>query len=152
MKMTIDFFMTGFLCAMAFAAEGKLKVEDLPGPVQNTVKEQTKNAKLVGVAKEKEGGKTVYELETTVRGKSRDLMIDASGAILSVEEEVALETLPAAAQSAIQKKVAGGKIAKVETVTKGSDVSYEAAYTGKGGKKAEYGVNADGTPHKNAAP
>ncbi len=148
MKIATSFIVTGFLCATAFAAETKVKVEDLPAAVQNTVKEQTKNAKLVGVTKEKEGGKTVYELETMANGKSRDLMIDGAGAIISVEEEVALETLPAVAQAAIQKKVAGGKITKVETVTKGSDLSYEAAYTSKSGKKAEYGVNADGTPHK----
>ncbi|MDQ2950208.1 MAG: hypothetical protein M3Y27_30435 [Acidobacteriota bacterium] len=148
MKIATSFIVTGFLCAIVFAAETKVKIEDLPAQVQNTVKEQTKNAKLVGVTKEKEGGKTVYELETMANGKSRDLMIDGAGAIISVEEEVALESLPAAAQSAIQKKVAGGKITKVETVTKGSDVSYEAAYTSKSGKKAEYGVNADGTAHK----
>ena len=148
MKIATSFIVTGFLCATTFAAEAKVKVEDLPGAVQKTVKEQTKDAKLVGVTKEKEGGKTVYELETMANGKSRDLMIDGAGAIISVEAEVALESLPAAAQSAIQKKVGSGKITKVETVTKGSDLSYEAAYTSKSGKKAEYGVNADGTAHK----
>jgi uncharacterized membrane protein YkoI len=132
----------------ALVADTKVKVEDLPAAVQKTVKEQTQNAKLVGVSTEKEGGKTVYELETTVNGKSRDLMIDSAGAILSVEVEVALDSIPAAAQTAIQKKAGGGKITKVETVTTGSEVSYEAAYTSKSGKKAEVGVNADGTPHK----
>jgi uncharacterized membrane protein YkoI len=132
----------------ALVADTKVKVEDLPAAVQKTVKEQTQSAKLVGVSTEKEGGKTVYELETTVNGKSRDLMIDSAGAILSVEVEVALDSIPAAAQTAIQKKAGGGKITKVETVTTGSEVSYEAAYTSKSGKKAEVGVNADGTPHK----
>ena len=79
--------------------------------------------------------------------KSRDLMIDATGAILSVEQEVALYSIPLAAKSALEKKAAAGKITKVETVTKGSDIAYEAAYT-KGGKTAEYAVKADGTPHK----
>jgi uncharacterized membrane protein YkoI len=132
----------------ALVADTKVKVEGLPAAVQKTVKEQTQNAKLVGVSTEKEGGKTVYELETTVNGKSRDLMIDSAGAILSVEVEVALDSIPAAAQTTIQKKAGGGKITKVETVTTGSEVSYEAAYTSKSGKKAEVGVNADGTPHK----
>ena len=139
---------SGLMVAAAFSAETKVKIESLPVPVQNTVKEQTRSAKLVGVTKEKEGGKTVYELETMADGKSRDLMIDAAGAIISVEQEVALDTIPAAAQAAIQKKIAGGKLTKVETVTKGSAVSYEAAYTTKSGKKSEYTVNADGTTHK----
>ncbi len=137
------------LLLMGFAiAASKLKVEDLPTAVQKTVKEQTQHAKLAGLSKEKEGGKTVYELETMVNGKSRDLMIDSAGAILSVEDQVALDSIPLAAQKALQAKTAGGKIAKVETVTEGSEVSYEAAYTSKSGKKAEYAVNADGTPHK----
>jgi uncharacterized membrane protein YkoI len=148
MKILQSLIFGAVLFTTALVADTKVKVEDLPAAVQKTVKEQTQNAKLVGVSTEKEGGKTVYELETTVNGKSRDLMIDSAGAILSVEVEVALDSIPAAAQTAIQKKAGGGKITKVETVTTGSEVSYEAAYTSKSGKKAEVGVNADGTPHK----
>ena len=129
-------------------AEKMMKLEQLPAPVQKTVKEQTQSAKMVGLSKEKEGGKTVYELETSADGKSRDLMIDAAGAILSVEQEVTLDSVPPAAKSSLEKKVGTGKITKVETITKGSDVAYEAAFTTKSGKKAEYVVNADGTPHK----
>jgi hypothetical protein len=136
------------LLAGSAAAESKVKMENLPPAVQKTVKEQTQRAKLIGLSKEKEGGQTVYELETTVNGRSRDLMIDSAGTILSVEDEVALDSVPEPARKAIQQKVAAGKIIKVETVTKGSEVSYEAAYTSKSGKNAEYGVNADGTPHK----
>jgi len=90
----------------------------------------------------------VYEVESKVNGKGRDLIVDAAGTVLEVEEEVAIDSIPAAAREAIMKKVAGGKIQKVETLTKGSQVSYEAAYVGKNGKAAEYGVNADGSVHK----
>jgi len=62
----------------------KVKVQDLPAAVQQTVKEQTRNATLIGLAKEVENGKTVYELETKVNGRGRDLMIDSSGGVLSV--------------------------------------------------------------------
>ena len=148
MTLATGVIVSAFMVSLAVCAETKVNLESLPVPVQNTVKEQTRNAKLVGVSKEKERGKTVYELETTLDGKSRDLVIDAAGAIISVEQEVTLETVPPAAQAAIQKKVASGKLTKVETVTKGSDVSYEAAYTTKTGKRAEYSVDASGSPHK----
>jgi len=148
MKRFARYGFAALLLAGSAIAESKLKVESLPPAVQKTVNEQTQHAKLVGLSREKEGGKTVYELETMVNDKSRDLIIDSAGTILSVEDEVALDTIPEAAKKAIQEKVAAGKITKVETVTKGSEVSYEAAYTSKSGKKAEYGVNADGTPHK----
>ena len=66
------------------AAEKKLRIEDLPPAVRQTVKAETKNATLVALAKEKEKGKTVYELETKkANGQTRDLMIDAAGQVLS---------------------------------------------------------------------
>ena len=149
MKIATSFIATGFLCASAFAAETKVKVEDLPAPVQNTVKEQTKNATLVGLKEEKEKGKTVYEVETKgASGKTRDLLLDSTGALIETEEEIDLDAIPAAANAAIQKRLAGGTIRKVEKITKGSSVSYEAAIKTKSGKNAEIGVNADGSPHK----
>lgn len=135
------------LASLAFAAETKVNMQDLPPAVQNAVKEQTRNATLVGLSKEKEKGQTVYEVETKVNGRTRDLLLDKTGAVIEVEEEVDLNSIPAAAKDAIQKKAAGAKINKVETVTKGSTVSYEAAIT-KNGKKSEIAVNADGSSHK----
>ena len=100
------------LLAGSAVAESKVKMESLPPGVQKTVKQQTQNAKLVGLSKEKEGGQTVYELETMVNGKSRDLTIDSAGTILSVEDEVALDSVPEPARKAIQQKVDAGKITK----------------------------------------
>jgi uncharacterized membrane protein YkoI len=136
------------LLVFVIAGESKVKMQDLPPAVQKAVADQTQNAKLVGLSKEKEGGKTMYEVETTVNGKSRDLLLDATGAVVEVEQEVELDSLPAAAKDAIVKKVGTGKLTKVELLTKGSETSYEAAYKTKGGKSAEYGVNADGSVHK----
>lgn len=138
-----------FLFAVAvFGAETKVKMQDLPPAVQNAVKEQTKDATLVGLSTEKEKGQTMYEVETKVNGKSRDLLLDKSGNVVEVEQEVDLDSIPAPAKAAIEKKAAGGKIEKVETLTKGSAVSYEAAIKTKAGKTIEVGVNADGSPHK----
>jgi uncharacterized membrane protein YkoI len=129
------------------AADNQLKVQDLPAAVQKTVKEQTKNATLVGLIKEVENGKTVYELETKVNGLARDLMIGAAGAILSVEEEVTLDGIPAGARAAIQKQAARGKITKVEILTEGKTVSYEAVVV-KNGKTSEIAVKANGSAVK----
>ena len=102
----------------------------------------------MGLSKEVEGGKTMYEVETKVNGKGCGLMLDGNGAIVTVEEEIPLDSIPEPARAAIRKKVGGGKLKMVEVLTKGSDVSYEAAYVGKNGKSAEFGVNADGSVHK----
>jgi uncharacterized membrane protein YkoI len=137
----------GGVFVSALLADTKIKMEDLPPAVQAAVKEQIKNATLVGLSKEVEKGKTMYEVETKVNGKARDLVLDAAGKVVSVEEEVDIATIPAAAKAAIEKKATGGKIKKVETVTEGSKVSYEAAIE-KNGKSSEFAVNADGSVHK----
>jgi len=129
------------------ASETRVQMKDLPEPVQKTVREQTKSAKLRGLAKEVENGKTFYEAETTVNGKSRDILMDATGAIVEVEEATTLESIPDAAQKAFKRAAGSGKILTVETVTKGSVVSYEAVVQ-KGGKKSEVAVNVDGSIKK----
>ena len=130
--------------SITMAAE---KISNLPAAVQKTVKEETRNATNVKVSKETEDGKTVYEVESKVNGRGRDLMIDSAGTVLSIEEEVTLAGIPAAAKAAIEKMTTGGKISKVEIVTKGKVVVYEAAFS-KGGKKSEVMVNADGSEAK----
>lgn len=133
--------------AAAAAAETKIQMKDLPQAVRIAVETQTAGAQVKGLSKETEKGKTVYEVETMVNGKSRDITFDATGALVEVEEQVALDSIPAAAQAAIQKKTAGGRIKSLETVTRGSTVVYEAAYT-KGGRTHEFQVNAGGADVK----
>jgi len=134
-------------CAI-FAAEKKVKLEELPAAVQAAVKEQTRNATLIGLSTEKENGKTMYEVETKVNGKGRDLLLDRTGAVVETEEEVDPDSVPAPARAAIQKRAAGDTVAKIEKVTAGSAVSYEGTIKTKTGKTVEYAVNADGTRHK----
>jgi uncharacterized membrane protein YkoI len=134
-------------CTAAFAAEKKVQMKDLPEAVQKTVKEQTQNAKLRGLAKEVEDGKTFYEAETIAGGKSRDVLIDPTGAVVEVEEATTLDSIPEAARKGLQSLAGTGKILSVESVTKGSTVSYEAAIE-RNGKKSEVAVSADGAPKK----
>jgi uncharacterized membrane protein YkoI len=141
------FCLTALSFATAFAGESAVKMKDLPPAVQKTVQEQTKGAQIKGLSKEVEKGKTMYEVETVVNGKSRDLLIDASGALVSVEEPVTIDAIPAAAKAAIERLAAGGKIKSVESVTKGQTVTYEAVIA-KGLKKSEVVVAADGSVQK----
>ena len=128
-----------------FAQETPVRMQDLPEAVQRTVKEQTKSAKLRGLAKEVEKGQTFYEAETLVNGKTRDVLIDAKGNVVEIEEATALADLPEPAQKAFKAAAGRGKIITVERLTKGSVVSYEATIN-KAGKKSEVAVNADGSP------
>jgi uncharacterized membrane protein YkoI len=135
----------GMSAAVVHAADKKVQMKDLPMAVQKAVQEQTKSATLVGLATEKEGGKTLYEAETKVNGKTRDLLFDAAGRLLEVEEETSIDNVPAAVKTALQSR---GKLLKIETLTKDKTVTYEAVVENKG-KKSEVELDANGkTPKK----
>ena len=136
-----------FGTSLALAAEKKVKMEDLPPAVQQAIKDNTKDSTLVGIAKDVENGKTEYEAETKVNGHGKDITFDESGKLLAVEEEVSLDSLPAAAKAAIEKQAAGAKIKKVEKITAGEKIIFEAGLV-KNGKKSEVIVAPDGSPAK----
>jgi uncharacterized membrane protein YkoI len=130
------------------AAPKSLDLKTLPPAVQNGIQAETKGATIKNISKEVEDGKTQYEVETTVNGKSRDLTFDSAGTTIEIEQEVTLDSIPAPVRAAIEKKTAGGKITKVETVTRGKTTTYEATFTTKAGKTSEVAVNADGSVAK----
>ena len=127
------------------AAEKRVRLQDLPEAVRKAAASQTIGAIVHGYSQETENGQTMYEVETTSAGKSKDLLFDASGNILEVEQQVDMAKLSNAVQDGLKKAAAGAKITKVESVTKGSQVSYEAA-TIKAGKRGEVAVDSDGRP------
>ena len=130
------------------AAEKRVKMESLPPAVQKTVQEQAKGATIRGLSKEIEDGKTFYEAELKINGHNKDVLIDPAGLVVEVEEEVALDSLPAAVKDAIQKHAAKGQIVLVESVIKNDAiVAYEAKIK-TAGKTSEVRVNPDGSPAK----
>ena len=146
-KLTILLTMTAFACV--FAADKKLTVKDLPPAVQKTVEANLNGAEIKKINKETEKGVVQYEVESILNGKHRDFDVDSNGKLLVVEEEISIDSIPAAAKATILKKVGTGKLGMVETFTRpGGETMYEASYTSKAGKKAEVLVKADGTETK----
>jgi uncharacterized membrane protein YkoI len=128
----------------AVSQERKIDETKLPASVRNTVAEQQKGATIKGFSTEVEHGKRVYEAEMLANGRTRDIEIAADGSVNEIEEEVSLESLPAAVQQALQKKANGGTITKVESLTRhGKLVAYEAAIN-RGGKHSEIQVGPQG--------
>ncbi|MBI3469901.1 MAG: hypothetical protein HY013_00925, partial [Candidatus Solibacter usitatus] len=110
------------ICGLCLGSETKVQMKDLPPAVQKTVAEQSKGAIVRGLAKEVEDGKTFYEVELKVKGRTRDVLIDPTGAVVSVEQEVALDSMPGAARAASEKGAGKGRIVLVESVTAGGKV------------------------------
>jgi hypothetical protein len=48
------------------------------------------------LSREKENGQVFYQAELTVNGHSKDVLIDSTGVIVEVEEQVAMDSLPSA--------------------------------------------------------
>jgi hypothetical protein len=132
------------LTTLAFAQEKKIQRADLPPAVEKTVAAQSHGATIKGFSQEIENGQTFYEAEMTVNGHSKDVSIDATGAVAEVEEQVALDSLPAPVKAALEAKAGSGKILKVESLTKHDKlVAYEAKVM-TAGKKSEIQVGRDG--------
>jgi len=135
-----------FLAGIASAQEKKIKRSDLPPAVEKTVAEQSKGATIRGFSTEQEKGQTLYEVEMTVSGHSKDVSMTADGTIVEVEEQVAMDSLSAGVKAGLQAKAGAGKILKVESLTKkGTLVAYEAQVE-TNGKKSEVQVGPDGKP------
>ena len=125
-------------------AEKKIDRSALPPAVEKTVQEQSQGMTIKGFALDHENGGTQYEVEMMLNGHSKDIEIAPDGTLLEVEEQVAIDSLPAEVQSSLGAKAAGAKITKVESLKKKDRlVAYEAA-TLKGSKKGEIQVGPHG--------
>lgn len=130
----------------ASAQDKRLKKSDLPAAVQKASDEQAKGATVRGYSSETENGQLEYEVAMTVNGRSRDVSFAADGSILEIEQEVLVDSLPAAVRAALVQKAGTGKITKVESLTKrGTLVAYEALVR-TGTKRSEVQVGPDGQP------
>ena len=124
--------------------ETRVKMKDLPAAVQQTVLEQSKGATIRGLSREVENGESNYEVELRVHGRKKDVLIDPTGAVVEVEEQVALASLPPAVKTTIEQSAAGGKLVSVESTSKGGTVVWYEAHVRKAGKSKEVKVNTEG--------
>jgi hypothetical protein len=145
-RLVLVLISTVLLTQCAIASEKKIKRSDLPVAVEKTVASQSQGATVRGFSEEAENGQTYYEAELLVDGHSKDILLDKSGAIVEVEEQVAMDSLPAAVKEGLQAKAGEGKLVKVESITKHDKlVAYEARVM-LDGKRSEIQVGPDGKP------
>jgi hypothetical protein len=134
------------LAGIASAQEKKIKRSDLPPAVEKTVAAQSQGATIRGFSTEKEKGQTLYEVELTVNGHSKDISMTPDGSIVEVEEQVALDSLSPEVKAGLQAKAGKGKILKVESLTKKDKLVAYEAQVDTNGKKSEVQVGPDGKP------
>lgn len=124
--------------------ERKIKRSELPPAVEKTVAAESAGATVQGFSTEVEAGKRLYEVELKVEGRGKDILMDARGNVVEIEEEVALDSLPAAVKEGLTKAAGRGTISRVESLTKrGKLVAYEAVVK-TGAKRREVQVGPGG--------
>ncbi|HET8667410.1 MAG TPA: hypothetical protein VFM10_05475 [Terriglobales bacterium] len=144
--LTLTLVATTLLRVTALAQEKPIKRADLPPAVEKTVAAQSQGATIKGLTTEREKGQVLYEAELSVSGYSKDILMDGNGAIVEIEEQVAIESLPPAVKNGLLAKAGQGKLLRVESLTKnGKLVAYEAVVLTRG-KRSEVQVGPDGKP------
>ena len=132
------------ICSVVSAQEKKITRAQLPPAVEKTVAQESQGATINGFATEIENGKRLYEVELTVDNHSKDISMDKNGNIVEIEEEVAMDSLPAAVQEGLRKAAGARTIGKIESLTKrGKLVAYEA-HVKTGAKRSEIQVGPNG--------
>ncbi len=134
------------MTAAVFAQDSEtvIRRSQLPAAVERTVAEQSTGATVKGFTREIEGGKTYYEVELVAGGRTRDVLMDADGAVVEVEEQVVLDSLPPVVREALRTKAGQGEITSVESLTKrGQLVAYEG-HVKTGNRRSEIQVGPGG--------
>jgi hypothetical protein len=124
------------------ASEKKIQKKDLPPAVAKTLEGKVEGERVVGYAKETDdGGKTfTYEMETEKDGLTRDVTVDPDGGLISVEQELRLESAPEPVRATVASY---GKVAKLESVLKDGKTTFEAHFH-RGSKVSELKLTSDG--------
>ena len=71
--------------------EVKVKFDDCPAAVKATFNKETNNAKIETVDKETDDGKTIYEADVTIDGKTHEIKVAEDGKLISNKIEDADE-------------------------------------------------------------
>jgi uncharacterized membrane protein YkoI len=147
-------FATALLAGIAAAAattaqaESHVACNTLPAAVLSQAKTEAGDATIRSCVKDKEKGKITYEVETLKDGRSKDIVLDSSGSVIEVEQEVTGSSVPEAVSDAIAKAAQGGKVSKIESVTRGGTIaSYETTITSNG-QRREVAFSPEGAPVK----
>ena len=139
-------FLTCAIASQAATQERKLKRSDLPAAVQKTADQESHGARVRGYSSEMDEGQRVYEVALTLHGHNRDVTIAADGSVVEIEEQVALDSLPAPVKAGLLQLAGSGKITRVESLTKGGAIVAYEAQVRAGTKRSEVQVGPDGKP------
>ncbi len=81
----------------------KVKLSQVSEPARAAIEKLTAGGEIKMIEKETSDGKTIYDVEATVNGKDMEYDIAEDGKVLTSEESVLYDLLPAAVKQAAEK-------------------------------------------------
>lgn len=122
----------------------KVSLSQIPPPARAVIEKLTAGGQIKSIDKETQDGKAIYDVEAKVGDKDVEYDVAEDGAILTNEESVAYDSLPAEVKTAVQnyfgsaeglkasKEMEKGKtFYEVEGSKAGSKVALRLSDTGK---------------------
>jgi uncharacterized membrane protein YkoI len=131
------------------ADEEKVPLDKVPKAVMDAVKARFPDADIKGAEKEKDGDKTIYEIEIVNKKDEIDVELTPDGDITEIEKEIAYKDLPKAVSKALEDKYPKAEFDEVEEVTKVEKKTeklafYEVQVKTADKKRVEVQVDPDG--------
>ena len=132
------------LVSLPASAQNSGPAAKLPASILAAFQQSYPKAVIKAADKETENGKTVWEIESTDQGQSRSIVYALDGTALTIEETVAIDTLPAAVTAAVTAKYPKATITLAEKTIEGGKTFYELTLKGAAVKSLE--LMPDGSP------
>jgi hypothetical protein len=115
------------------AQEQEISCDDVPRAVRAAFEKAYPKATVNACAEEVEAGKTVYEIASREGGTGRDVLFEADGGLILVEETVAVGDVPDPVQQAVHKMYPNSVITLAEKIMRDATVLYEFRVKDRGG-------------------
>ena len=140
----VTLLMTHAISAQTFTRETPIWQDDIPEPVLQTFKSAYPKANPRSYTKvEVNGVPLFYRIEIAEKALHRNVTYNLDGSVAKLEERIATDELPAAAQQVIKEKHPNGSAERAEKVTRGGQIEYQAAVK-SGDKSFSLVFDADG--------
>ncbi len=115
-----------------------------PKPVMKAFKEKFPSAKIKLIEKNEEGGKTIYEIESSSKGMDVDAVLDSEGAFVQIEQQIKPEKLPAEVSGAVKAKYPKAKLVRAVEILKEEKTTYEVIIDKPDGKSLQVTLDKTG--------
>jgi len=114
----------------------QVSLSEVPSPARTVIERLTAGGEIKKIEKEEEAGKAIYDVEATVKGKDVEYDVDSDGEVLSREESIPYDSLPAAVKTAVEKYFGSAEGLKASREIEKGETFYEVEGSKAGAKIA----------------